>query len=95
MGNEILEIKESTIQKKFYPSRVYLHFKRVIDFVCSLLALIILSPLFLILFIAIKLDSKGPVLFKQKRVGIHKTHFVGNKLITTYNSLCCKEMKVA
>jgi len=42
---------------------------------CSLLALIILSPLFLILIIVIKLDSKGPVLFKQKRVGIHKTHF--------------------
>jgi O-antigen biosynthesis protein WbqP len=75
MGNETLEIEESTIQKKSSPSRVYLHLKRVIDFVCSLMALIILSPLFLILIIAIKLDSKGPVLFKQKRVRIHKTHF--------------------
>nr|WP_319520927.1 sugar transferase [uncultured Sphaerochaeta sp.] len=54
---------------------VYLHIKRMLDFLCSLLALLILSPLFLILIIAIKLDSKGPVLFKQKRVGIHKTHF--------------------
>jgi len=34
-----------------------------------------LSPIFLILIIAIKLDSKGPVLFKQKRIGIHKSHF--------------------
>lgn len=34
-----------------------------------------MSPLFLILIIAIKLDSKGPILFKQKRFGIHKTHF--------------------
>lgn len=54
---------------------MYTHIKRGIDFVLALLGLIILSPVFLILIIAIKLDSKGPVLFKQKRVGIHKTHF--------------------
>lgn len=53
----------------------YLKFKRVIDFILTLLGLIVLSPLFLILIIAIKLDSPGPVLFKQKRVGIHKTYF--------------------
>lgn len=50
-------------------------FKRLIDFIVSLIGLIVLSPIFLILIILIKLDSKGPVLFKQKRVGIHKTHF--------------------
>jgi len=49
--------------------------KRLIDIVLSLLGLIILSPIFLILIIAIKLDSKGPVLFKQRRFGIHKKHF--------------------
>ena len=54
---------------------VYLKVKRLIDIVLSFLALIILSPVFLILIIAIKVDSKGPVLFKQKRVGIHKSHF--------------------
>lgn len=53
----------------------YTKIKRMIDIVFSLLGLIILSPVFLILIIAIKLDSKGPVLFKQKRVGIHKSHF--------------------
>lgn len=53
----------------------YLKVKRLIDIVLSFLALIILSPVFLILVIAIKVDSKGPVLFKQKRVGIHKSHF--------------------
>ncbi len=53
----------------------YLKIKRVIDIVLSLLGLIILSPVFLIIIVAIKLDSKGPVLFKQKRVGIHKSHF--------------------
>ena len=53
----------------------YLKIKRLIDIVLSFLGLIILSPAFLILIIAIKLDSKGPVLFKQKRVGIHKSYF--------------------
>lgn len=45
-------------------------FKRLIDIVLSTCALIVLSPLYLILAIAIKIDSPGPVLFKQKRVGI-------------------------
>lgn len=54
---------------------MYMKIKRLIDIVLSLFALIVLSPIFLILVIAIKLDSRGPVLFKQKRVGLHKTHF--------------------
>lgn len=54
---------------------MYKKVKRIMDVSLSLLGLIILSPLFLLLIIAIKLDSKGPVLFKQKRVGIHKTYF--------------------
>lgn len=54
---------------------MYLKFKRLIDIILSLLGLIVLSPVFLILIVAIKFDSKGPILFKQKRVGIHKTHF--------------------
>lgn len=41
----------------------------------SLAGLIILSPLFLLLIFAVKLDSRGPVFFRQKRVGIHKSHF--------------------
>lgn len=54
---------------------MYKHIKRGLDFILSLLGLVILSPVFLILIIWIKVDSKGPVLFKQKRVGIHKSHF--------------------
>ena len=54
---------------------MYMKIKRLIDIILSILGLIILSLIFLILIIAIKLDSKGPVLFKQKRVGIHKSHF--------------------
>lgn len=49
--------------------------KRFIDFVLSLIGLIVLSPIFLIVILAIKLDSKGPVIFKQKRVGLNKRHF--------------------
>ncbi len=54
---------------------MYQAVKRVTDFVLSLAGLVILSPLFLVLTVLIKADSPGPVLFKQKRVGIHKTHF--------------------
>ena len=54
---------------------MYLRTKRLIDIVFSVFGLVVLSPLFLIIIIAIKLDSKGPVLFRQKRVGINKTHF--------------------
>lgn len=54
---------------------MYQRVKRIIDFMLALLGAVVLSPLFLVLVIAIKLDSKGPILFTQKRVGIHKTHF--------------------
>lgn len=55
---------------------MYPRFKRGMDFTMALLGMILLSPVFLLLIAAIKLDSKGPVLFCQKRVGIHKTHFM-------------------
>ena len=54
---------------------MYMKFKRLIDIVFSLIALIVLSPIFIILVIAIKIESRGQILFKQKRVGINKTHF--------------------
>lgn len=53
----------------------YRYIKRIIDILLSGLAIIILSPQLLILCIAIKLDSPGPIFFTQKRVGIHKTYF--------------------
>ena len=54
---------------------MYKFIKRILDIILSLCGMIVLSPLFLVLIIAIKLDSKGPVLFKQKRIGLHKKHF--------------------
>lgn len=54
---------------------VYMKIKRIIDFIMALVGMLLLLPVFLILMLAIKLDSPGPILFKQKRVGIHKSHF--------------------
>ena len=45
------------------------YFKRVLDFVLSLIGLIVLSPIMLIIIIAIKIDSKGPAFFLQERLG--------------------------
>ena len=53
----------------------YMKIKRIMDFILSVIGVIVLSPFFVILIIAIKLDSPGPILFKQKRVGKGKTHF--------------------
>jgi len=65
--------------------QVYKHFlKRVIDFILSLIGLIILSPVFIILCIWIKLDSKGPIFFRQKRVGKNKKYFNILKFRTMY-----------
>lgn len=50
-------------------------FKRMLDVILSLCGLVILSPVFLLLAVWIKLDSPGPVFFKQKRVGKNKTYF--------------------
>ena len=54
---------------------MYKFFKQTLDIVLSFIGMIVLSPFCLLLVLAIKLDSKGPVLFKQKRVGLHKKHF--------------------
>lgn len=51
------------------------YFKRVCDFILSLLAIIVSSWLFIILILLIKLTSKGPVLFHQKRIGKNKSEF--------------------
>ena len=58
--------------------------KRVIDFILSFIGLIVLSPVFVILCLWIKLDSKGPIFFKQKRVGKNKTYFNILKFRTMY-----------
>ncbi len=56
--------------------------KRLFDVVFSFLALVVLSPVFLLFAVVIKLDSKGPVFFKQKRIGKNRTHFMMVKFRT-------------
>lgn len=53
----------------------YIKSKKRLGILLSLIGLIILLPLFIGIMVAIKVESKGPVFFKQKRVGIHKSHF--------------------
>ena len=60
--------------------------KRLIDIVLSLLGLIILAIPMLIFALIVKLDSPGPVLFWQKRVGIHKGTFMMPKFRTMYTN---------
>ena len=60
----------------------YLFIKRIIDIIFSVLGLIILIPVFLIISIAIKIESKGPVIFKQKRIGKEKKCFIIYKFRT-------------
>lgn len=54
---------------------IYMAIKKIGDTLISFLSLIVLFPIFLILMILIKIDSKGPILFKQKRIGRHKKLF--------------------
>ncbi len=100
-SEEVLDIKNLDYSKKysneFYDEYIenfekntksrwfYKFLKRFFDLITSFLAIIILSPIFLITAIAIKIDSKGPVLFKQKRVGRN------GKIFTCYKFRSMKE----
>ena len=53
----------------------YEFFKRSIDVICSIIGLISLSPIFLIVSILIRFESKGEIIFKQKRVGLNGEEF--------------------
>jgi exopolysaccharide biosynthesis polyprenyl glycosylphosphotransferase len=57
------------------PASLDLAIKRAIDVACSAVALILLSPVFAVIAAAIKLDSKGPVFFRQERVGVGRKKF--------------------
>lgn len=71
MQNEEVRKYYDILKKK----QVSLFFKRVFDVVVSSIMLIVLSPVFLILAIAIKLDSKGPVFYRQVRVTQYNKKF--------------------
>lgn len=60
---------------KYPVKKPYVVVKRGIDIILSTIGGIILIPVFFVLCIAVKIDSPGPVLFRQKRIGIHKKYF--------------------
>ncbi|MDF3003129.1 MAG: capsular biosynthesis protein [Bacillota bacterium] len=55
--------------------KAYLYIKQILDYICSAVLIVILSPILLLLAAAVKLDSKGPVLFRQKRIGKDHVEF--------------------
>lgn len=61
---------------------MYTYVKRAMDCLLSAVALIALSPVLLVVALLIKATSPGPVFFRQKRVGLHKTHFMIYKFRT-------------
>jgi len=57
------------------PSRTYLRIKRAVDVIISVLALPVAIPLFAVVAFAIRLDTPGPIIFRQSRTGRHGTRF--------------------
>lgn len=78
MQNEAVRKYYDILKKR----KTSLFFKRVFDVVVSLILLIILSPVFLVLAIAIKVDSKGPVFYRQERVTQYGKRFRIHKFRT-------------
>ena len=74
MVNGSLENEEGKV------SIIYLFSKRAIDIVGSIVGLVLLSPILLIVAIAIKLESKGSIIFSQKRIGLKGKEFKMYKL---------------
>lgn len=66
---ETTSLRTQSDVKTKISKKVYIKVKRVIDVILASIALILLSPLFVIIAIAIKIDSKGPVFFAHKRIG--------------------------
>ena len=70
LGGSMSEVSAEVTSNYYYE-----FFKRSIDVICSIMGLIALSPIFLIVSILIRLESKGEIIFKQKRVGLNGEEF--------------------
>ncbi len=81
MANKKATVKN--IDFKLYRP-VYFFFKRAMDIICSGLAIVVLSPILFIVAVAIKMESKGPVVFCQKRIGKDGKEFYMYK----FRSMC-------
>jgi exopolysaccharide biosynthesis polyprenyl glycosylphosphotransferase len=84
MGDGVMQSEEllKNINDRLSKHRADLMVKRVFDLIVSIALLIVLMPLMIIIAIAIKIDSKGPVIFTQKRVGLNGRLFVIYKFRT-------------
>lgn len=63
------------LEKKKLSRNTYEFLKRLMDIICSMSALIVLAPIIIVVAILIKIESKGPVIFSQERVGINNKKF--------------------
>jgi undecaprenyl-phosphate galactose phosphotransferase len=63
---------------------IYLKFKRIVDVLFSITGFIFLTPIFLLLMISIKVTSRGPIFYKQKRVGLNGKLFDFYKFRSMY-----------
>ena len=88
--DELPDFMKTEEVRKYYDildkRRFSMFLKRVFDVVASLIMLIILSPVFLVLAIAIKIDSSGPVFYRQERITQYGKHFKIFKFRTMVNN---------
>ena len=88
--NELPKVMQNDKVKYYYDILLKhekeLKLKRAFDIICSLSMIIILSPVLIVLSVMIKLDSKGPVLFKQVRVTTYGRKFKIWKFRTMVNN---------
>ena len=68
-STNVSSVSKSKMKEYRDSSFIYRFLKRVIDVICSLLGIIALSPVLIIVSVLIKLESKGPIIFKQLRAG--------------------------
>lgn len=78
-------VKSLNVQKELEDKKFQLIMKRIFDITASVVGLVILSPIFILISIFIKLDSRGPVFFRQIRVGLNKKEFKIFKFRTMVN----------
>jgi lipopolysaccharide/colanic/teichoic acid biosynthesis glycosyltransferase len=76
---EFEQVEVTVVPSRYWNSPVQLALKRIVEFALSLTALLVLSPLCLLLAIAIKLTSRGPIFFKCNWIGQHEIPFAGYK----------------
>jgi len=88
-------LSEAFVRNLFNKKKIYFSMKRIIDFIGALLALIIFSPVFILLFILIHIDSPGPAFFSHKRIGKNGKIFTIYKFRTMKSDVKDQELAPA